>query len=111
MNFVGDFINSGPLGWGLLLPPVILNSVSSTAPMERPIAISEDIAHRLERYLQQHPHESVSGLLEEILQQKENNSSATPKFLRIQPAATGSGYRQTSIPHDQVLAETAEEQR
>ncbi|MCT7964383.1 hypothetical protein NG791_27265 [Laspinema sp. D1] len=68
--------------------------------MERPIAISEDIANRLERYLQQHPHESVSGLLEEILQQKENNSSATPKFLRIQPAATGSGYRHTSIAHD-----------
>lgn len=79
--------------------------------MERSISISEDLANRLECYLQQHPNESLSGLLEEILQQKENNSSATPKFLRIQPAATGSGYRDTAIAHDQVLAETAEEQK
>ena len=73
--------------------------------MERPIAISENLANRLDRYLQQHPNESLSGLLEEILQQKENNNEPTPRFLRIQPAATGSGYRHTSIAHDRVLAE------
>jgi hypothetical protein len=38
--------------------------------MERTIAISEHLANRLEGYLQQHPHESLSSLLEEILQHK-----------------------------------------
>ena len=77
--------------------------------MQLPIAIPENIANRLDRYLQQHPNESLSSLLEEILQQKENTGDNTPRFLRIQPAPRGSGYRNTSIDHDRVLAETMEE--
>ncbi len=77
--------------------------------MKRTIDLSENTAQRLELYLKQHPHESLSSLIEEILKQKENNSEETIRFLRIQPAATGSGYRHTAIDHDSVLAETAEE--
>ncbi len=90
---------------------VILNSVSAIATMERTIAISEHLANRLEGYLQQHPHESLSSLLEEILQHKENKSQDKTRFLRIQPAPKGSGYANTSIDHDRVLAESAEEHK
>ncbi|MDC0832823.1 hypothetical protein POG22_07330 [Geitlerinema sp. CS-897] len=35
--------------------------------------------------------------------------SYVPRILRIQPAPQGSGYRNTSIDHDRVFAETADE--
>ena len=72
--------------------------------MEKTIAISEHLANRLEGYLQQNPHESLSSLLEEILQHKENKSQAKTRFLRIQPAPKGSGYANTSIDHDKLSA-------
>ena len=77
--------------------------------MQQPSAISENLVNRLDRYLQEHPDESLSSLLEEILQQKENPGDKTPRFLRIKPAPKGSGYKNTSIDHDRVLAETMEE--
>ena len=64
--------------------------------MQQPIAISENIVNRLDRYLQEHPDESLSSLLEEILQQKENPEDKTPRFLRIKPAPKGSGYKSPS---------------
>ena len=71
--------------------------------MQQPIAIPENLVNRLDRYLQKHPDESLSSLLEEILQQKENTGDKTPRFLGIQPAPKGSGYKNTSIEHDRVL--------
>ena len=39
--------------------------------MERSIILSDTLANRLKHYLQEHPNERVSDLIEEILQQKE----------------------------------------
>jgi hypothetical protein len=77
--------------------------------MERSIILSDTLANRLEHYLQEHPDESVSDLIEEILQQKENPSGRTSRILRIQPAKTGSGYSDTSVNHDEIFADTAGE--
>lgn len=38
--------------------------------MERSIILSDTLANRLKHYLQEHPNERVSDLIEEILQQK-----------------------------------------
>lgn len=72
--------------------------------MERSIILSDTLANRLKHYLQEHPNERVSDLIEEILQQKENSSGRTSRVLRTPPAKTGSGYSDTSVSHDEILA-------